>query len=243
METQNTNKRNLVTSSQIFFIGLVLMSSQGLTRTCPANIAATTIYYVPHVRDFCPSGTPCQSFRNAVRLQGSGTLTGNRLLTYTGRTIPMGNCSTAFGASGNCLKPFLSIAADPRYYRMGDIIEMPNLRGRSITLPDGRKMIHPGYLIVQDTGGAIKGRNRFDVFTGSMGMRNPQNDFGLRGSRETQMVDRNDCSSRKAFTVVRRNSAQYEMSLAAIDNAVSSSRTNNIMLAGEFGTSRSGGVH
>ncbi len=244
METQSENKRNLVIHSQMLLLGIVLISSPAWTRTCPANIASTTVYYVPHVRDFCTTDTPCKSFQSAVRLQGSGTLTGNRLLTYTGRTLSMGNCGTAFGASGQCLKPFLSVAADPKYYRMGDIIEMPSLRGKSITLPDGQELIHPGYLMVQDTGGAIKGQNRFDLFTGSMGMRHPQNDFGLRGDRETQMIDKNDCSSRKEFRVVRRNSAHYEMTLAAIDGALTMPQASKLMLAiSDLRTHSSRGIH
>ncbi len=49
---------------------------------------------------------------------------------------------------------------------MGDIIYMRSLADQEITLPSGRRVRHPGFLIVHDTGGAIKGPNRFDFFIG-----------------------------------------------------------------------------
>lgn len=153
-------------------------------------------------------------------MQGSGTLPGNKLLTYTGKVLPMGSCDTAFGASGKCLTPFISVAADPRYYSMGDIIQMPSFKGKVITLPNGKTMIHPGYFIVQDTGDVIRGANRFDFFTGSYGMFNANNAFGAKASHATRLLDKTDCSSNKQFSVVRRGHISYENSLASIEDAI-----------------------
>lgn len=175
------------------------------------------MYFIPNLKDYCKTSTPCPRFRREVRMQGSGTIPGNKLLTYKGKTKELGNCKTAFGAAGVCLTPYISIAADPSKYSMGDIIEMPSIKGKKIKLPDGTSFKHPGYFIVQDSGGAIKGSNRFDFFTGSQGMYNERNQFGVKGDQDTQMVDKNDCSDRKKFTVIRRGSANYEQSLASIN--------------------------
>lgn len=192
---------------------------------CRNDIASSTTYFIPKMSDYCQGSTPCPRFRKQVRLQGSGTMPGGKLLTYNGKKIDMGSCETSFGASGNCLIPFISVAADPHYYQMGDIIQMPALRGKLIHLPNGKTMIHPGFFIVQDTGGAIRGPNRFDFFTGSYNFNNHDNDFGIYGSAATQMTDKGDCDSRKQFTVVRRGSNAYQGSMLAIEDSLKSSDT------------------
>ncbi|KYG69488.1 hypothetical protein AZI87_09925 [Bdellovibrio bacteriovorus] len=219
------NKRSaLKTTVQVFAVGAMLIAANASNaQLCPKNIATTTTYFVPHIKDYCSSPTPCAAFKKEVRLQGSGTLSGGRILTYTGKIVKMDNCDTAIGASGKCLIPFISVAADPRHHSMGDIIQMSSLKGKIITLPNGKTMIHPGYLIVHDTGGAIKGANRFDIFTGGFDMNNDHNAFGTLGKPETQMVDKTDCASRKQFTVIRRSAPNYENALVAIEDSVSES--------------------
>lgn len=156
---------------------------------------------------------------------------GGKLLTYTGKKINLGSCDTAFGASGNCLIPFISVAADPHYYQMGDIIKMPSLQGKLIHLANGKTMIHPGFFIVQDTGGAIRGPNRFDFFTGSFNYNNNKNDFGIYATKETQMSDKGDCDDRKQFTVVRRSSSSYQDSMLAIEDSVRKSSDTQVASA------------
>lgn len=196
------------------------LSFAGANKLCSSSIASSTIYFVPHVKNYCPSSKPCQKFRREVNLQGSGTLNGNRILTHSGKVISMGDCDTAFGASGKCLIPFISVAADPKYYSMGDIIQMPSMKGKRLSLPNGKTMIHPGYFIVQDTGGAIRGPNRFDFFTGSYGALHANNAFGAKGNSSTRLLDKDDCSPKKQFSVVRRGSISYESSLASIEEAL-----------------------
>jgi membrane-bound lytic murein transglycosylase A len=211
---KNTLKRFLI------FFGVIVISEVGFSSLCPNNIATTTTYFVPKMSDYCSGSKPCARFRKQVRLQGSGTMPNGKLLTYSGKKISLGGCDTAFGASGNCLIPFISVAADPRYYSMGDIIQMPALKGKRIQLPNGKSMIHPGYLIVQDTGGAIRGRNRFDFFTGSYNYNNRKNAFGIYGSDATNMSDKNECDNDKTFSVVRRGSGSYDSSLLAIEDSL-----------------------
>lgn len=93
-------------------------------------------------------------------------------------------------------------------------------------------MVHPGFLIVQDTGGAIKGKNRFDFFTGSYSMKDPGNPFGSKGRQDTQMLDRTSCTDNKRFTVVRRGSYYYQNSLLAIEDSLRNVYSNSeVMVA------------
>lgn len=186
---------------------------------CSAGIATSSVYFVPHIKDYCPSPKPCPAFKEEVRMQGSGTMSGNQVYTYTGKLRDIGECDTAIGAAGECLIPFVSIAADPRYYSMGDVISMPAMKGKEIPLPNGKKMIHPGYFIVHDTGGAIKGPNRFDFFTGSYDDHNSNNVFGYDGFSDLAMSDKKSCNKLKQFKVVRQGTDKYDGIIASIEHA------------------------
>ncbi|WII73315.1 3D domain-containing protein [Bdellovibrio sp. 22V] len=216
------------TQLKIMMFCSMMMAAEVAESRCSDGIATTSMYFIPHIKDYCKGSTPCKKFKKEVKMQGSGTLPGNKLLTYTGKTISLGSCDTAFGASGNCLIPFISVAADADHYQMGDIIEMPSLRGKIFTLPNGKHMVHPGYLIVHDTGGAIKGKGRFDFFTGSYAIDNWNNPFGLRGAKDVRMVDTGECSLHKQYSVIRRETPNYESSLAAIENATRNISTSAI---------------
>ena len=75
----------------------------------------------------------------------------------------IGNATDRFRSySKMCLEPYYSVAADLSIYNLGDVIYMPILKG--VKLPNGK--IHDGYVIVRDSGQKIKGRGRFDFFTG-----------------------------------------------------------------------------
>ena len=196
--------------------------------SCSSQIAKSSMYFVPHIKDYCPSGSaPCPDFKKEVKMQGSGAMWGNQVFQYSPKknsrndyvTRDIGNCDTAIGAAGECLIPFISIAADPKYYSMGDVIKMPEMKGRIIQLPNGKTMIHPGYFIVHDTGGAIKGVNRFDFFTGSYDDHNPKNAFGYDGFADLAMTDKKSCNPKKQFTVVRRGNDKYDGIIAAIEDA------------------------
>lgn len=229
---KKNSKMWLVTLTQASILGLAVIAQAKVAPMCRSDIAKTTTYFVPHIKDYCASSQPCRKFKREVRMQGSGALSDEKRLLYTGKTKTLKNCKTAIGASGNCLIPFVSVAADARYYSMGDIISMPSMKDKLIKLPDGTTFKHPGYFIVHDTGGAIKGSNRFDFFTGSYGMYNRDNAFGVRGEKETVMTAKNDCSERKKFAVVRRGSNQYETSLASIEEAVQGkARSERVMVA------------
>lgn len=78
-----------------------------------------------------------------------------------------------------CMDPYFSVAADLSIYQLGDVIFIPLLQG--VVLPNGE--IHNGFVIVRDSGGAIKGYGRLDFFTGFAGLwkSNPFYKLGLGG--------------------------------------------------------------
>ncbi|MBX3033362.1 MAG: hypothetical protein KF865_05495 [Bdellovibrionaceae bacterium] len=189
------------------------------------SVATTSVYYTPTQSEYCPKGDLCPEFKRIVSAPGYGTgsgrLNNGQIYRYTGRTErPPKNCETTTGAGGPCLIPYVSVAADMRYYRTGDIIDMPSLRGKRITLPNGKSFEHPGYFVVADVGSAIRGVNRFDTYSGLVGPKNPQNPFGHSGPEDMRMVDKSDCDSHKKFSVIRRGSDRWEQAKADIGEAM-----------------------
>lgn len=138
----------------------------------------------------------CSKFLAAVKMQGSGHVSfkGKKYrLHYSGNMelVSKSKCSTAVGAANQCLIPYVHIAADPKYFNMGDIVEIPELRYMRLPRADGKgDFIHPGYFIVGDTGGDIKGNNRFDFFVGKGNPMGKENPFGPYGKK---MTDENNC--------------------------------------------------
>ncbi|MCX7979141.1 MAG: murein transglycosylase [Bdellovibrionaceae bacterium] len=124
-----------------------------------------------------------EDYRNCV-LQGTCLLTGkggDRLLQYhrefNGRQrfafADQRRCPMGYGVKNICLDPWFSVAADLAYYKTGDVIFVPAVRG--IRLPDGR--IHDGYFVIRDAGWGVKGENRFDFYTGPMHWKDQRNVF------------------------------------------------------------------
>lgn len=106
-----------------------------------------------------------------------GTKNGVAIFSQVDRQV----CPWGFGVSQICLDPYYSIAADLNYHKAGEVIFVDKLKG--VRLPNGE--VHSGLLVVRDRGGAIKGRDRFDFFTGVVEYLDPENPFtkiGLAGS-------------------------------------------------------------
>lgn len=157
------------------------------------NVVSPSVYYVPSRSDF----HSFDSFKRAVKMQGTGDLGDGKVYRYNGKVerLPQG-CQTAVGARGNCLIPFISIAADNSIYSLGDIIYIPELKGKVIRLPSGEQFEHPGYFVVDDVGVAIRGANRFDFFTGNMSPNDKDNAFGYASSNQLDkllMTDKSKC--------------------------------------------------
>ncbi len=86
-------------------------------------------------------------------------------------------CPYGYGVKAICLDPFYTLAADLIYHKPGDVIFVQQVVGT--VLPGGER--HTGYFIIRDKGGAIKGADRFDFFTGFLDYRHLENPFTKLG--------------------------------------------------------------
>lgn len=230
--------------------------------SCGENMAKTSTYFVPKLSDYCKDGKVCDAFKRAVTMEGAGLLPDNKVLEWAGRdkktrkhqftAKDRSDCPTgARGAWGDCLMPFLSVAAQTGKngpYQKGDIIALPALKGKQLRMPDGRIMTHPGFVIVQDIGEAIRGSRRFDFFVGTYRETDRNNPFGGHGAFD--MSDKNSCESYKQFSVIRapRKSRTpddtYANALAAIESAFSgASQPTNVRMASLNTGGDDGGIH
>lgn len=91
-------------------------------------------------------------------------------------------CRYGYGVNSICLDPYHTLAADMDIYKPGEVIFIPAVQGA--TLPDGSK--HSGYFIIRDAGRGIKGRGRFDFFTGFLHWRDPNNPFSKLGLADSK---------------------------------------------------------
>ena len=104
-----------------------------------------------------------------INYQAQGKKTGRYYFSH----IEEDRCPYGLGKRNICLDPFFSVAADLSFYKLGDVIYVSALEG--VKLPTGE--VHNGYMIVRDRGGAIKGANRFDFYSGFLPYKHPKNVF------------------------------------------------------------------
>lgn len=104
-------------------------------------------------------------------------------------------CPYGLGVQNTCLDPYYTVAADLRFNKVGDVLFIPKLKG--VVLPNGE--VHPGFMIVRDRGGAIKGAHRFDFYTGFQHYLNPENPlFDLGFSTPNNKIDYRKASPSEA---------------------------------------------
>ena len=109
------------------------------------------------------------SYVRELRMEGSGILADGRVVNYAGRcSYGIGTCYEQLdpeqypvgrGAGLRALRPFKSVAVDPRVIPFGEPLYVPEFDG--LLLPDGE--IHDGCVRADDAGGAIK-ENKIDFF-------------------------------------------------------------------------------
>ncbi len=112
-------------------------------------------------------------FAKQLSIQGTGKLHDGRVLNIWGRC----KCSNrpcfkviknqwGTGGSNHPLQPFRTVAVDPKIVKLGSLLYVPLLEGR--TMP-GRApwggFVHDGCVVADDTGGHIDGQ-RLDLFVG-----------------------------------------------------------------------------
>jgi 3D (Asp-Asp-Asp) domain-containing protein len=120
-----------------------------------------------------PIAEVTKEFASQLALQGTGKLHDGRVLNIWGACncghtpcfkVTQAQWGTA--GSGKPLQPFRTVAVDPKVVKIGSLLYVPLLEGR--TMP-GRQpwggYVHDGCVIAEDTGGHIAG-NRLDLFVG-----------------------------------------------------------------------------
>ena len=125
-----------------------------------------------------------REFAGQLEMQGTGKLKDGRVLNIWGPCrcdrspcFKVTNATWGTSGSGRALQPYRTVAVDPRVIKLGTLLYVPVLEGR--TMP-GRApwggFVHDGCVVADDVGGAIKGK-QLDLFVGRRG-----HHLGLSGS-------------------------------------------------------------
>lgn len=123
-----------------------------------------------------PIADVSKEFAAALALQGTGLLKDGRVVNVWGHcSCDHSPCfketESKWGTAGTGrpLQPFRTVAVDPKVVKLGSLLYVPILEGR--TMP-GRSpwggFVHDGCVVADDTGGGIDG-NQLDLFVGRKG--------------------------------------------------------------------------
>jgi 3D (Asp-Asp-Asp) domain-containing protein len=123
-----------------------------------------------------PIAESTREFASELTMQGTGKLRDGRIISMWGPCkCPNSPCfhvieqQWGIGGSGRALQPFRSVAVDPKLIKLGTLLHIPLLEGR--TMP-GRSpwggFVHDGCVIADDTGGAVR-NHQLDLFVGRKG--------------------------------------------------------------------------
>jgi 3D (Asp-Asp-Asp) domain-containing protein len=126
-----------------------------------------------------------REFASQLQLQGTGKLSDGRVLNIWGKCpcerkpcFKVTETKWGTAGSGRPLQPFRTVAVDRKVVKLGSLLYVPLLEGR--TMP-GRApwggFVHDGCVVADDTGGGIDG-NQLDLFVGRKAYF-----LGLSGSR------------------------------------------------------------
>ena len=120
-----------------------------------------------------PIAEVSKEFAAQLALQGTGKLRDGRVVNIFGacncRRSPCFKVTQAqwgTSGSGRPLQPFRTIAVDPKVVKLGSLLYVPLLEGRTMPgRPPWGGYVHDGCVVADDTGGHIAG-NRIDLFVG-----------------------------------------------------------------------------
>ncbi|HEY1816241.1 MAG TPA: 3D domain-containing protein [Kofleriaceae bacterium] len=112
-------------------------------------------------------------FATQLAIQGTGKLNDGRVLNIWGRcACGHSPCfkvtENQWGTAGtnHPLQPFRTVAVDPKVVKLGSLLYVPLLEGRTMPgRPPWGGFVHDGCVVADDTGGHIDG-NRLDLFVG-----------------------------------------------------------------------------
>lgn len=168
------------------------------------------------------------SSNGAVNVEGPGFTKSGKLLDNDGSLSEnpcpkiFGDLTTVSGGSHKCLVPFITVACDTDIYSFGTIFKVSFLKDVVISMPpDGKqKMRHPGYVICEDTGSAIKGPGRFDFYSGTYGDRDKNNIFSSASIGDKKLrLETKDCRDDKSYTVIKHSDPEWASAYAQIKAA------------------------
>ena len=163
-----------------------------------------------------PIAEVSKDFATQLAVQGTGKLRDGRVLNIWGhcnckRTPCFKVTQAQWGTAGTgrSLLPFRTVAVDPKVVKLGSLLYVPLLEGR--TMP-GRApwggFVHDGCVVADDTGGHIGG-NRLDLFVGRRAYF-----LGISGSggshawaRHVPVFDGSGICERKGRRVARKTGA------------------------------------
>lgn len=122
---------------------------------------------------------------------------------YLFEKVDKEKCPYGYGVKAICLDPYYTVAADLSFHAPGEVIFVEEMKGTK--LPNGE--VHDGFFIVRDKGGAIKGANRFDFYTGFLHYKNDENPFTPLGfaNENSSFAYRKATSSETASVKKSRN--------------------------------------
>ncbi len=157
-------------------------------------------------------------FASQLAIQGTGKLKDGRVLNIWGRCkcdhtpcfkVTANQWGTA--GSGHPLQPFRTVAVDPKVIKLGSLLYVPLLEGRTMPgRPPWGGYVHDGCVVADDTGGHIDG-NRLDLFVGRKGYFFGLGQSGSGGShawaRHVPVYDGSKLCERKGRRVSRKSGA------------------------------------
>jgi 3D (Asp-Asp-Asp) domain-containing protein len=178
--------------------------------------APVTLYESDHCQAIADVS---REFASQLAIQGTGKLHDGRVLNIWGACkcghspcFRVTKNQWGSAGSGRPLQPFRTVAVDPRVVKLGTLLYVPLLEGR--TMP-GRApwggFVHDGCVVADDTGGHIDG-NRLDLFVGRkgyfIGLSGTGNNGGSHAwARHVPVFDGSTICERKGQRVARKRAA------------------------------------
>lgn len=168
-------------------------------------------------------GPECEPITETTReyayeltMQGTGKLRDGRVVNVWGRCdCPRSPCwqvteqQWGMGGTGRALQPFRTVAVDPKLVKLGSLLHIPLLEGRTMPgRPPWGGFVHDGCVVADDTGGAIR-NYQIDLFVGRRGWF-----LGMSGrpgrnswARQVPVFDGSKICERKGRRVSRKTGA------------------------------------
>lgn len=167
-------------------------------------------------RDCEPIAEVSPEFEKQLELQGTGKLHDGRMLNIAGKCkcdnspcFQITETQWGTAGTGRPLQPFRTVAVDPKVVKLGSLLYVPLLEGRTMPgRPPWGGYVHDGCLVADDTGGHIDG-HQLDLFVGRKGYY-----LGLSGSggshawaRHVPVFDGSTICERKGRVVSKKAGA------------------------------------